>query len=194
MHEAVMCDNAGENRSEEILDFFKSKGIRNHFSTSRDKWQNRPAEVTINSILLTTRILVVMAESGLEGRIWFKTATAGVDARNATFNTQTGTTNYHWHLMYDQKKGASGFQAFGCRAWAYLNQEQLAKGKQNSRAAEPIYNRFANIYNYIPEMKKIVSTKQVKLSEHEFPSQKVSYRNKVHHNKMSYVILLQVAS
>ncbi len=115
---AVMCDNAGENRSEEILDFFKSNGIRNHFSTSRDKWQNGPAEVTINSIfkLLTSRILVVMAESGLEGRIWLKTATAGVDARNATFSTQTGTTNHHWHLMYDQKKGAPGFQAFGCRA------------------------------------------------------------------------------
>jgi hypothetical protein len=70
----VVRDNAGENKSQEVKEFFESKGIRNHFSTAREQWQNGPAESTINSIMLIAR--TVMVESGLGGRFWFKAATA----------------------------------------------------------------------------------------------------------------------
>ncbi len=76
-------DNAGENKSQEVKEFFESKGIRNHFSTAREQWQNGPAEATINWIMLIAR--TVMVESGLGGRLWFRAAAAGIDARNATF-------------------------------------------------------------------------------------------------------------
>ena len=36
----VMRDNAGENKSKEIMEFFDSVGVRNHFSTSYEQWQN----------------------------------------------------------------------------------------------------------------------------------------------------------
>ncbi len=44
--------DASENKSQEVKEFLESKGIRNHFSTAREQWQNRPAESTNNSIML----------------------------------------------------------------------------------------------------------------------------------------------
>ncbi len=63
-----------------------------------------------------------MVESGLGGRFLFKAATAGIDASNVTtFKVQIDTTLHH--LMYGQNKGVSGFQAFGCSAWIYIDPE-----------------------------------------------------------------------
>jgi hypothetical protein len=36
----VFCDNVGENKSQEVKEFFESKGIRNHFSTPRTLRKN----------------------------------------------------------------------------------------------------------------------------------------------------------
>ena len=80
----LMRDNASEYKSEEMMQFLESKGIRSHFSTPKEQWQNGAAESTINSIMMSAR--TVMAESGLGGRFWFKAAKAGKDARNVTYN------------------------------------------------------------------------------------------------------------
>jgi hypothetical protein len=56
-----MRDNAGENKSQKIQEFFESLGVRNHFSTPKEQWQNGAAKSTINSIILISR--TVMAES-----------------------------------------------------------------------------------------------------------------------------------
>ena len=77
-----MRDNAGENMSKDIMEYFDSVGIRNHFSTAHEQWQNGLAEAAINSIMRLAR--TVMAESGLEGRFWFKAACGGKDASNVT--------------------------------------------------------------------------------------------------------------
>jgi hypothetical protein len=37
-------DNAGKNKSKDIKDFFESVGVRNHFSSAHEQWQNGPAE------------------------------------------------------------------------------------------------------------------------------------------------------
>jgi hypothetical protein len=79
----VMLDNAGENKSQEIIDFFESVGRKNYFSTAHEQWQNGLAEVPINSIMMTSR--TIMAESGLGGRFWLKAALEACDARNATY-------------------------------------------------------------------------------------------------------------
>jgi hypothetical protein len=34
----AMRDNAGENKSQEILDFFESMGIKNCYSTAHEQW------------------------------------------------------------------------------------------------------------------------------------------------------------
>ena len=59
----LMRDNAGEYKSEEIMQFLDSNGIRSHFSTPNEQWQNGAAESMINSIMLIAR--TVMVESGL---------------------------------------------------------------------------------------------------------------------------------
>ncbi len=48
----VMRDNAGENKSQEIVDFFESVGVKNYFSTAHEQWQNGLAEAAINSIMM----------------------------------------------------------------------------------------------------------------------------------------------
>ena len=79
----VRRDNAGENKSQELIDFFESVGVKNYFSTAHEQWQNGLAKAAINSIMMISR--TVMVESGLGGRFWFKSALAAVDARNATY-------------------------------------------------------------------------------------------------------------
>ena len=115
-----------------------------------------------------------MAESGLGGRFWFRAAEAGIDASNATFKARIGTTPHH--LMYGQNKDVSGFLAFGCTAWVYIDPQHRAKGKHTPRAEEAIYVGFtintSALSIYVPERKKIVTTNQVTFSEHEFPFRK----------------------
>ncbi len=73
----MMRDNASEYKSVKMMQFLESRGIRCHFSTPKEQWQNGAAESTINSIMMIAR--TVMAESGLGGRFWFKAASAGKD-------------------------------------------------------------------------------------------------------------------
>ena len=94
----LMRDNASEYKSEEMMQFLESKGIRSHFSIPKEQWQNGAAESTINSIMMTVR--TVMAESGLGGRFWFKAAAAGKDARNVTFKERIGMMPYQ--AMYGE--------------------------------------------------------------------------------------------
>ena len=88
-----MWDNAGENKSAEIKEFFESVGVTKYFSTPHEQWLNWPAESTINAIMLIVR--TVMVESGLSGRFWFKAATAGKDARNAVYKERIQTNPHH---------------------------------------------------------------------------------------------------
>ena len=85
----VMRNNAGENKSQELVDFFESVGVKNYFSTAHEQWQNGLAKAAINLIMMISR--TVMVESGLGGRFWFKSALAAVEARNATYKERIGT-------------------------------------------------------------------------------------------------------
>ena len=42
-----MWDNASEYKSYEMMQFLESKGIRSHFITPKEQWQNGAAESTI---------------------------------------------------------------------------------------------------------------------------------------------------
>ena len=142
------------------MQFLESKGIRSHFSTPKEQWQNGAAESTINSIMMTAR--TVMAESGLGGRFWFKTAAAGKDARNVTYKERIGMSPYQ--AMYGEKKDVSDFRAFGCRAWVHLDKQRRQNGKHTPRAKEAIYVGFTENMSawtfYIPEDRKIMTTNQ----------------------------------
>jgi transposase InsO family protein len=107
-----MRDNASEYKSEEMMQFLESRGIRSHFSTQKALWQNCAAESTINSIMMSAR--TVMAESGQGGRFWFKAASAGKDARNVTFKERIGMTQHQ--AMYGEKRDVSDFRGFGYRS------------------------------------------------------------------------------
>jgi hypothetical protein len=100
----VMRDNAGENKSQEIIELFESVGVKNYFSTAHEQWHNGLAEAAINSIMMISR--TVMVESGLGGRFWFKSALAAIDARNATYKERIGTTP--WRRMHGERRGPQG--------------------------------------------------------------------------------------
>jgi hypothetical protein len=160
----LMLDHASEYKSEEMMQFLESRGISSHFSTLKEQWQNSAAESTINSIMMSAQ--TVMAESGLGGRFWFKAASAGKDARNKTFKEEIRTMLHQ--AIYGKKRDMSDFRAFCCRAWVYLD-------KHTPRAKEAIYVGFANNMSqwalWTLEDKKIMTSNQVKFSEHEFPFQ-----------------------
>ena len=146
------------------MQILESKGIRSHFSTQKEQWQNGAAESTINSIMMSAR--TVLAESELGGRFWFKAANAGKDARNVTYKERIGMSPYQ--AMYGEKKDVSDFRAFGCRAWVYLDKQRREKGKHTPRAKEAIYVGFTNNMSvwafYIPVDGKIINSNQVKFS------------------------------
>ncbi len=97
----VMRDNAGENKSQVIIDFFESVGVKNYFSTAHEQWQNGLAEAAINSIMMAAR--TIMAKSGLGSRFWFKAALEASDARNATYK------DWHYSLAADAWQDARCF-------------------------------------------------------------------------------------
>jgi hypothetical protein len=63
----VMRNHAGENKSQEIIDFFESMVIRNYFSTANEQWQNELTESAINSIMMVSGTINLgwKADSGL---------------------------------------------------------------------------------------------------------------------------------
>ena len=46
----VVRDNAGENTSKELNDYFTECGIKSYFSTLYEQWQNGQAEASVNSV------------------------------------------------------------------------------------------------------------------------------------------------
>ncbi len=104
----VMRDIAGEYKSQEIVDFFESMGIKNYYSTAHEQWQNGLPASAINSIMMISR--TIMVQSRLGSRFWFKPAMSGFEALNVTHKERIGTTP--WRL---RKKKLSLFRAFGCR-------------------------------------------------------------------------------
>ncbi len=82
-----MRDNAGENKSQEIVDFFESMGIKKYYSTAHEQWQKGLPEVVAYQEQSWWTL-----GPGLEGRFWFKSAMAGCDARNVTHKEGISTT------------------------------------------------------------------------------------------------------
>ena len=78
----VIRDNAGENTSKAIKEFFIEKGVGNYFSTPYEPWQNM-AESSIKSIMLLAK--TEMAASGLAGRFWYSATDFGRACRKATY-------------------------------------------------------------------------------------------------------------
>jgi hypothetical protein len=174
----VMRDNAGENKSHEIMEFIQSTGARNHFSSSYEQWQNGLAEAAINSILRLAR--TVMAESGLGGRFLFKASLAGKDTHNLIYKQRLWQTPHS--CIYGELEDVSRFRAFGCRAWVYLNAERREKGKHTPREQEAIYLGFEPNTSawsfFIPERQTLWSTNQAHFDEHVFPFRKRSIVDK----------------
>ena len=85
-----MRDNTGENKSQEIVDFFESMGVKNYYSSSQEQWQNGIPEAAINSVMMLSRI--IMMESGLGCRFWFKSALTRCEVWNVTYKARICTT------------------------------------------------------------------------------------------------------
>ena len=130
----VMRDNAGENKSKEICDYFTSMEVANRFSTAYEQHQDGLSESGVKSLFLLVRS--AMAESGLAGKYWFCAANCAKDCRNAMYVDRI--KNSPWGLMYGEKRDVSKFRPFGCRAWMFLNKDRREKGKTTPRAVEVV--------------------------------------------------------
>ena len=51
-------DNAGANKSHDIIEIFESVLVKNFFSTSTEQWQNGLAEAAVNSITMLSRAIM----------------------------------------------------------------------------------------------------------------------------------------
>ncbi len=72
-----MRDNAGENKSKVLSDYFTSKSVENYYATAFESHQDGLAEAGIKSVFTLARS--GMAQSGLGGKYWFCAATYGKD-------------------------------------------------------------------------------------------------------------------
>ena len=66
----VKSDNAGENKSQALNEFFISKGVRREFSTPNRAEQNGFAELYIRELVRLTRLLLRI--SGLPHTLWLR--------------------------------------------------------------------------------------------------------------------------
>ncbi len=121
-----MRDNAGENKSKEISEYFTSMGVENYFSTAYKQHQDGLAESGVKST--PNLALSGMAESGLAGKYWFSAANCAKDCRNVSYKARIKNTP--WGAVHGEKKVVSKFQPVGCRAWMYLNKERRGKLRQ----------------------------------------------------------------
>jgi hypothetical protein len=82
--------------------------------------------------------------------------------------------------LYGKKKDIAKFRAFGCYAYAYLNEKGRGKGKHIPRAVEANNLCFATDHNinryklYIPSTRKVMISDQVLFDELNFPYRKQS--------------------
>ena len=52
----VMRDNAGENKSKVLADYFTSMGVENYYSTAYEPWQDGLAEASVKSVMMLLNV------------------------------------------------------------------------------------------------------------------------------------------
>ena len=192
----VMRDNAGENKSKEISDYFTSEGVANRYSTAYEQHQDGLSESGIKSVFMLARS--GMAESGLGSKFWFCAATCGKDCRNATYKERIKNTP--WGLLYGEKKDVSKFRPFGCRAWMFLNKERREKGKTAPRAVEVINLGFASDLNtsaykvLVEKTGQILTSNQLEFDENFFPRRKEELISKLDEGDSEIDILYKASA
>ena len=112
----VMRDNAKENSSKAICDYFTSMGVKNYYSAGYEPWQDGLAEASIKSTIMLAKCGI--ADSGLGAPFWFSAMVNGKDCRNVTYKHRIRNTPYG--LLYGEKKDLPKFGPFGCRAYMHL--------------------------------------------------------------------------
>lgn len=170
----LMRDNAGENKSTEVTEFFESRGVETRYSAAYEQWQNGPAEA---SVRVTGRLIrSELSSTGLPTSTWFSTLIKVIESTNAAW---TITTNSSPHFdLYGEKKDVSKMRRLGCQAFVYLEPERRPKdkrGKYDPRAIEGVYLGPATDRNtsahkvWVPTSNKIYITNQVVFNEAVLP-------------------------
>ncbi len=88
----VIRDNAGENKSKALQEYFTLMGVENYYSTAYEPWQDGLAEAAVKSTVTTATC--GMEESGMVGKFWFKAATNGKNCQNVTYKQRINSTPY----------------------------------------------------------------------------------------------------
>ena len=133
----VMRDNAKENSSKAICDYFTSMGVKNYYSAGYEPWQDGLAEASIKSTIMLAKCGII--DSGFGAPFWFRAATNGKDCRNATYKHQIRNTPYGLlYGVYGEKEDLSKCRPFRCRGYVHLSEAWREKGKSALRAVEGV--------------------------------------------------------
>jgi hypothetical protein len=131
----LRCDNAGENTSDSIRNWYVEKGIRLETSTPHEPWQNGRVESHINHLSNIAR--TVMNSSGLKGSFWARAYSYANDVSNVQPRASMNTTPYE--VIYGRKPNLTHFQPFGIECWVYVRTDQRKDRTLDPRGEPAIY-------------------------------------------------------
>ena len=168
----LVRDNAPENLTAELREFFESRGVELRKSAPYEQWQDGTAETAIRTVGRLVRS--ELSASGLPTSCWYAAWEKADESFNVTWVKQTDMSPY-FHL-HEERKDVSKIRRLGCEAFVYLEPERRAKsGKFEPRAKKGIYLGPATSANtsavkiWIPKENKIYITNQVKYNEYVLP-------------------------
>ncbi len=163
----AMRDNAGENKSQEIVEFFESMGIKNYYSTEHEQWQNGLPEARINAIMMVSR--TILLESGLGCRFLFKSAMEGCDARNVTHKERIGPIP--WRLMHGENMYPDFAHSFAGHGFISTKKEQKTENIRCGQLRQSTLDSSAYLF-FITKKNTMMSSNKAKFDETVFQFQK----------------------
>ena len=123
----VVCDNAGENTSEELQSFYAEKGIVARFANPYTSNQNAVAERRIRTVMDRTRGLLMDME--VEARFWSQAAETAALMVNYMINSEGESPYKAWEGVEPEYRY---LKIFGCKAAVRIPRNQ--RGKLGPRA------------------------------------------------------------
>ena len=115
----VKSDNAGENKSQALNEFFISKGVRREFSTPNRAEQNGFAELYIRELVRLTRLLLRI--SGLPHTFWLRAFLHAADLLNLKPVPTEDSLITPYEMIHGMKPNVKNFHPFGISCTVRLN-------------------------------------------------------------------------
>nr|GEV39336.1 hypothetical protein [Tanacetum cinerariifolium] len=158
----IRCDNGGEFRNKEMIDFYSQKGIKREFSNARTPQQNGVAERRNMTLIKAARTM--LADAKLPVTFWAEAVNTACYVQNRVLvNKSQNKTPYE---LFNGRTPAIGFlKPFGCHVMILNTLDNLGKFKAKGMKVTLLDTLCTNSTNLsstkdaaIQELKKDVSS------------------------------------